>query len=229
MRLTLPGSSHYAPLVHLKKVTHIGTLNPSDKGMRGESYEGQGVSFSLHPDAWVAIARLGGTPWWEVDLTSCQILDGHQALDHARDGLAQWGVEQGLITPCAEFAVSWEDEEWGERVEMVFPSRQEALEEVQDRGEEFNLQERSGWAPTALLLESMGHAPDRAGQPCSDALACTLTVWAQRHGLDGVWWEDTFAPEQLSAPRGVIFKEKVGDLDFVKVHEPSRRSRAVPF
>lgn len=220
----LPGYSHPAPLACLGQVTHVGTLNPSDKGVRGESYEGRGLSFSVHPEDWEAIARLGGGSWWETDLTGRQILEGYQALEMARAGLADWGVREGLLTPCVSIVVSWEDDEWGQRVEMEFPTRQEALEEVEGLEEgEYDLEERPGWAPTRALLEAMGHRMERAGRPSPDALECTLTIWAERNGLDGVWWDDAYDPDRLSAPRGVVFKDKVPGLSFTQVKGPSFR------
>ena len=42
-------------------LTHIGTLNPKDKGRL--SYEGHGLSVSTCPEEWQRIARLGGLPW----------------------------------------------------------------------------------------------------------------------------------------------------------------------
>ena len=234
MSLQLPGSQTFIPLTSLEVVTHIGSLNPADKGLRGASYEGAGLSFSIHPEDWEAIAQLGGNDWWEVDLTGRQFVDGHQALRLASEGLATWGQANGLITSCQEFAVAWEDSEWEEMVEMVVPTLELAQAEVEDMAEvegmaedEFKITQRQGWAPTVKLLEAMRHMTSRAGEPCPDALQSVLTVWAEHHGLDGVWWEDTYSPEQLSAPRGVIFPDKVPELSFKKAREASARPRGL--
>ena len=87
---------------------------------------------------------------------------------------------------------------------------------AEDEQAQARLEERPGWAPTAALLEAMGHAPSRAGEPSPALMQAVATVWAQRAGLDGVWWEDTYAPERLSAPRGVIFPERVAAMGFVQ-------------
>lgn len=109
-------------------------------------------------------------------------------------------------------------------MEMEFSSRQEALEEVGHLDEgEYALTERPGWAPTKTLLEAMGHNVERADRPSPNALECALTIWAEKNGLDGVWWEDAYDPDRLSAPRGVIFKEKVPTFSFTKVESPSVR------
>lgn len=42
------------------KLVHVGSLRAADKGCRGDSYEGHGLSVSECPAAWVEIASLGG-------------------------------------------------------------------------------------------------------------------------------------------------------------------------
>lgn len=221
----LPGSSVPTPLALLGVVTHVGSLDETQKGVQGESYEGMGLSFSVHPEDWEVIARLGGNPWWEVDLSDRKIVDGHQAIAQSSSALTQWAVENDLVTRCEEFVLSYEDSEMGGRVEMVLASHEEALDEAEFI-EEGDIACRPGLAPTARLLEAMGHSVDRAGRPCSSALASVLTVWAQDQGFDGVWWEDDYSPDQLSAPRGVIFASRVPGLSFKCVRQPEFRARS---
>ena len=205
MSLVIPGSSRSAPMACLGCVTHIGTLDPSDKGVRGESYEGKGLSFSIHPESWESIARIGGGSWWETDLAGRKILDGYRALDGNADKFAAWGVREGLLTPCISFVVSWEDEEWGQRMEIELPSREQALEEVEHLEDgEYEIFNRPGWAPTRELLRAMGHNMDRAGRPSPDALEAALTIWAERNDLDGVCGKTPTTPIAL-VPQGGLY------------------------
>lgn len=223
---TLPGTARPVPLAPLDVVSHIGSLNPKDKGCQGESHEGLGLSISIHPEDWEAIARLGGNPWWEADASGLSVIEGHKALAQAGEGFKRWALDNGWAQECDEYVVSWEDEEVESRVEMVLPTHQEALEEVEYMEEgEYELLHRRGLTPTLKLLEAMGHSPVRAGKPSGDVLQSVLTVWAQEQGLDGVWWEDEYRPEVLSAPRGVIFPEKVPALSFRRVREAVVRRR----
>lgn len=74
---------------------HIGSLNPGDK--RGFSHEWQGLSVSLHPDAWEQIARLAG-PRWELSVPGNRFVDFHALDDAARDRIVAWGVERAIET-----------------------------------------------------------------------------------------------------------------------------------
>ena len=105
--LMLPGLQAPAPLAALGLVTHVGTFDPADKGRGGESYEGTGLSVSVHPEDWEAIARLGGCPWWEADLSDRRLLDGNAALANRESAWAAWGQGAGLVVPCTVFVVSW--------------------------------------------------------------------------------------------------------------------------
>lgn len=211
-----------APRALLKTVTHIGTLVARDKGQQGPSYEGDGVSFSVNPDAWVSIAKLGGSPWWEADVSGLSLLDGHALVQAHASSLADWAMEQGWITPAQEFVVSWFDDEANDTMEMVLGSRQAAEVEAEDL-EEAEIQERHGFAPTAKLVERMRHASRDVGMPKAGVLDDVATVWARENGFAGIWWNDVLDPARLSAPRGVIFPEHVGSVTFVSANQPRPR------
>jgi hypothetical protein len=54
-------------------------------------------------------------------------------------------------------------------------------------------------------------SPD-ARIPQQIAADYAVVLWAEALGYyDGVWWEETYDPSSLSAPRGVIFQGKIGD------------------
>jgi len=203
-----------APLATLGTVTHIGTLDLADKGNQGPSYEGDGVSFSIHPDAWESIARLGGQPWWTADVSELKLIDGHALVEQHARALANWGVDEGWITSVSEFVVRWWDDESDETMEMVLPTRAAANTEAEDM-EDATVLERKGWAPTAKLVERMRHSPRDVGRPKAKVIDDVATAWARQHGFAGVWWADDFAPSRLSAPRGVIFPEHVQAVGFV--------------
>lgn len=211
-------------LVMLSKVVHIGSLDAKDKGLRGPSHEGSGLSFSVHPEAWEMIAKLGGQPWWEADLGHLKILDGHAFIEHHRAQLQQWGVEEGLVERGEGFRVSWEDDEMG-FVSMLVDTEQEAQNECYER-DDMSVEGIPVLRPTIRLLEAMQHSIQRANKACLQVEQDLATVWAQRQGLHGVWWEDRLDPIQLSAPRGVIFPEHTCRVNFQEIErEAPRRAR----
>lgn len=218
----LPGMNiDNVDLVMLSKVVHIGSLNASDKGARGDSYEGSGLSFSVHPEAWEMIAKLGGQPWWEADLGHLKILDGHTFVERHRQALEQWGVDEGLVERGEGYRVSWEDEEMG-FVSMLVDTEQEAQNECYER-DDMSVEGIPVLRPTLQLLEAMRHSPQRANKACLQVEQDLATVWAQRHGLHGVWWEDRLDPIQYSAPRGVIFAQCVDMVHFQPTQPAAKR------
>ena len=221
MPVLVPSS---VPRAHLKTVTHIGTLVATDKGHQGQSYEGDGVSFSVHPAAWETIARLGGLPWWEADASSMALVDGHAFVKNAGQELAIWGLECGWVTPAVEWVVRWFDDESNDTLEMVLPTQEAAQEEAEDL-EGSEIVKRNGHAPTAALIERMRHSSKDVGRPKANVLDDVATVWAQDHGFTGIWWNDELNLGRLSAPRGVVFPEHVASVGFALVSPPHAKPR----
>lgn len=213
-------------LFRLRKITHIGTLDAADKGTRGESMEGTGLSVSRHPEAWERIAKLGGSPWWEADASGLRFLDGLKTLSEHKQALEQWGIDQGLATPATAYMVSWMDDEAEEERSFWCESREEAEDEA-DMLDEASIEECSTVCPTARLLEFMGHDASRAGKPTPAVHDDLATAWAHAMGLDGIWWNERLDPESLSAPRGVIFPEHVSRISWAKVKGPGVRARSL--
>lgn len=210
-------------LASLSTVTHIGTLDPSHKGIRGPSQEGLGVSFSLHPQDWERIAKLGGQPWWVADLSGCQVLDGHAFVKANAPALEQWGVANALVQPVSAWRVSWFDEEIDDTLCFLVASRDEAEQEAER--DDVTIEEIPGLAPTAALVQAMGAAAHDVGKPSLSALQDLATIWAQSEGLDGVWWDDIYDPQSLSAPRGVIFPDRVSAIGFTRQDNPTPQRR----
>lgn len=188
------------PVVAFAEVFHVGTLNEAER--KDASHEGDGVSVSLHPDDWISIARLGRGPVWSFDRADdepLRFLDWHNLTSEQRDGLRTWGASQGWVTRRQVYNVLWEDEDWpGETIFMPFDSEDEARYEAEGR-DDARIQPATAWRPTDTFPE----ARIDADVDPSDILAA-LYVREYRPDLDGVWWEDTYAPELLSCPRGVL-------------------------
>ena len=210
----------HVDLVMLTHVVHIGSLRPDDKGVRGDSQEGSGLSFSVHPDAWERIAKLGGQPWWEADLSHLRILDGHSFVERHRNELEEWGEAQGWVIRGEGYRVSWEDEDLG-FCSMVVDTEQEAQNEAYER-DDMSLEGISVLRPTMKLLEAMRHSPELAGKASSSAIQDLATIWAEQQGLHGVWWEDRLDPINYSAPRGVVFAPHTDKITFAPMARDAR-------
>lgn len=205
---------HNLPLVSLDEVFHVGTLNIDDRA--DWSYEGDGLSVSIHPDEWAQIAKLGRTTWvirkpeWE-DLT---FVSWHDLSSEDRDALRQWAHARGWVEQRQVFRVSWEDADWHDTVSMDFDSEPEACVEaefrIQNEDTDARVEPVTVWRPTATFPESR---TSRDADPTDVLLA--VYVRETRPDLDGVWWDDDFDPEGLSCPRGVL----VHDLSRYQTHQ----------
>lgn len=195
-------------------------MNHADKG--NQSFEGHGLSVSEHPDAWTAIAGLGGLPRWALERSGSgepAFLDWHRADVRLRDKFLAWGCAQGLCEPCRSWVMSYTDCDTEDEREMHFDDEGSAHVEADQRLEEkvrADVVERPGWrlAPSALAALSRDEAD------LCETQELVAILWAERcTDLDGVYWGDRLDPAALSAPRAVIFPSR---LDRWSVEEQGR-------
>lgn len=117
-------------LVALSRVYHVGSLDPADKGCHGESYEGDGLSMSVHPEAWIAIARLGGLPTWSTDIGRMCIVDGHELVRD--ESMMHWAAAGGWVTSIhGACRLTYFDVEFECTTSSLFRSRAEAEREAE--------------------------------------------------------------------------------------------------
>lgn len=217
------------PLFPLQHVVHIGTLDAAHKGW--DSYEGDGLSVSVHPDAWEAIARLGGQPRWGADVSSLRFLDGHRFVRGRAHALEEWGAQHGWIEPATLHEVSWVDAETEDRTFALFLDADDAQEEVamhEDQDEPCSVRQLKGFVPTPAFCTALRQRPHHALQPCVSLHDDLATIWAQQHGLEGVWWADRLDEAALSAPRGVVFPAHVPRVTWEPVETPAPGRRRAP-
>jgi len=185
------------PLRSLGRVCHIGTLNPADKG--DFSWEAHGLSVSLHPEEWEAIAKLGGLPWHLLERDGGVFLDYWALGRRARRRITHWGVQHGLVERQFVHARSWWDDELEDTMRSFHATRADAVEENDALDGEGNISRVVTHPGTAALEQRTGMtAPDL------DAFDAMLVCYVEdaHPDLDGVWWADRHGP--LSAPRGCI-------------------------
>lgn len=188
---------------------HVGTLEVAHKG--GTSFEGRGLSVSMHPEDWIDIARLGGLPTWSFDRSGNSFLDLHSLSEQQRQAIAEWGLAQGYVQTQTAWQVSWYDSEMDDTVGTLLTSQQEAQDEAEDR--------EDAHVSAQEVLVATENFPDptvRTGE--LDPFDVLVTVWAEQNtDFDGVWWEDDYSPETLSCPRGVILPSRLDRWNVTEV------------
>lgn len=200
-------------LVTFDEVAHVGTLDATDR--QDWSYEGEGLSVSVNPDDWSAIARLGDAPTWTLTRTDgepLRFVSWHDLDPRARTAVRAWGTEQGWIAEKTVYRVTYlgmDDNGYDTICSFEATTAEDAEEEaalcdVDPDHPDTDFLVTTAWRPTADF-------PDRRIGRDDDPTDVLLAhyVREQRPDLDGVWWADAYAPESLSCPRGVL----VHDLD----------------
>lgn len=195
----------------LSTVYHVGRLD-QPKRSGSFSYEGSGLSVSLHPDAWRRIARgqVSGDTWVLKKAKPKFLL----ATKTNKEKAVEWAVKNGWIDEAMRYRVSWFDDEMSDTMSTEFDSFEEAQVEAEDRGVEPE-------AVKSYVLAKKGIDYWRQAfqsEPDNSMAAEFAILWfAEERGYDGVWWNDKLDPNRLSAPRGVIFQSKLGEWSKQKI------------
>jgi hypothetical protein len=209
------------PIVELPAVYHVGAKPKRSGGKKRTtraSWEGSALSVSLHPAAWVRIARLGGARWWKLtrrDATPGRFVSMLD-LGGNRIKVLHEAERRGLLVRKRLWRLWWRDTEIDEDVYELYDDREEAEEYFVDAKAELldaRMESYSGWVATRLLTNQVGR-PSRIGRatdPALDEDLAILTVLETSGDVDGVWWDEELNPALHSAPRGGIFQSRLSD------------------
>ena len=194
------------PTIPLACVWHVGDLDRTKK--RRGSYEGSGLSVSLHPSAWRMIGEglvTGAT--WELRRIGGAFLDALELGEDSRSEFAEWGVASGYAEERPLWTWRYWDDDLDREVSQTFTSEEEARIESAEADEPV-LERMIGHVSTPKLdAETM---QDRETVGTRNVVDLLLPIYVERHtGLDGVWWSEELAPLTYSAPRGVIVRGRL--------------------
>lgn len=192
-------------------VYHVGNLDAPRKKPH-VSYEGSGLSVSLHPEEWRKIARghVSGDTWALSKEDPKFLLANKANQKKAR----KWAIENGWLKPQTRYQVSWFDDEMDDTMSMTFDSMEEAKEEAESH--EVEVEEIDS---VALDSKGLRYWKEAFSSEPKNSLAGDFAIlwYAEAKGYDGVWWNDRLDPVRLSAPRGVIFQSKLPEWSKTKV------------
>lgn len=205
--------THSLPTLTAGTLFHIGTLDPEHKGhFYSGSHEGHGVSVSHCPHAWCQIAKLGGSPLWEVTKAGAQFVDVHGFMDTPvlRRELSAWALLNGYATAEPRWKAWYQDEE----DESYSFSLHASLEEAENESTAEPPEDEADTRQVSVLVatEALGARVGGHLMPNPDATEQLLMVWLEdmHPEIDGVWWAERYNPDGYSAPRAAIFPAKLG-------------------
>ena len=183
---------------------HVGDMN--GKPWPTSSMEGLLLSCSPYPEDWRAIARLGQAPIWTL-----QRLDGKPPKlvnfrRLSRSDKKRWlakAQELDLIHSATLFkAQAGDDDQYTICL---------TLEEARQESESW-VKPTKGWLPKPAL-NKFWYGSEKENISPFFAMDAAFTFLAKQiPGIDGIWWDDSYDPGNLSAPRVGIFPEKVKRL-----------------
>lgn len=159
----------------------------------------------MHPDEWREIARgqvSGDT--WELTKPTGNFINAHKITGAGKRFVIAWGTEMGYLDLAVMYRVEWYDDEMEDTMTTLFPSYEEAAEEA-DYVDGAVTQVPGSPVATAKLDQVIGFKVE-------PMLAYDMVLTQYVEGMtdaDGIWWSDQFDPSRLSAPRGVIFADRV--------------------
>jgi len=188
----------------IPRVFHVGSLDVSKKSRN--SYEGAGLSVSLHPKDWQKIARLSGKTFI-LSKPGARFVDFRAFMKKNSDIVRQWGVEQGYLINKPTYRYYFTYDETGKRCYFEFETKEEAQGEIGEDDYRIRVNKKGCVATELLCLHSF-----RDSISLSEVLDLTGILFCEAAlDYDGVWWNELYKPELLSCPRGVIFLSKIND------------------
>lgn len=178
---------------------------------REGSMEGRGLSVSLHPISWMRI-HVPGSEGFILEGDG-RFLDALSLTEEEREAVWNFGVRSGMLARVTAYSVAYYDEELGETVEFMMPTRGKAEAKAEDLPDA-RIVEVDTTEATSLLADLSGHAPERRGIdriPPDFQFDLVLLQWCatKRPDLDGIWWREAHDPDRHSAPRGVILPTRL--------------------
>jgi hypothetical protein len=213
---------------------HVGTMDETRRGANyTTSYEGRLLSISNCPNAWRQIAHLDGDRTFALATGGKLLLDLHGLDDTAMSLIASWSESVGLAERTEVFrGWEWDADDGGWRF-SEYGTREEAESELRfflDLADGDPLPTKKLPKGKTSLVEPVDvisltrHGQDRSGwEAAGDASDIVAAFYAEDvlANLDdrviGVWWNERYAPQSLSAPRGGLFASALPKIEVTPV------------
>lgn len=198
------------PIYQTGTVYHVGQMDISKKN--DYSYEGDGLSVSLCPDAWKKISETtcGDThKLTKKNGEKGRFLDVRKLNKRNKQEILDYGRKLGLIEDTIMYCFTYFDDELEADCKVKFKDKEEAILEAEDFDiEEDKIYTEKDIIPTEKMKQSMQFSFDE--YKTFDILT---TLYAEQMGLDGCWWKDVLDVSRYSAPRGVILNSMLSEWE----------------
>lgn len=202
---------------------HVGSMDIKKKSRH--SYEGNGLSVSICPSAWESIARISNSKVWKLEKEDMKLLDYYEVPREVYDSITKWGIENGYLEEVyGRYAYSYYSEELGRDVSILCDNFTDAMEEVclediyatyedylnSDDGDEETVYPVKSYKATDKLQDSSLIEVDEGKYAEEQNFLLYLEKYTD---YDGVYWDEELDVLGLTAPRGVIFNNKLNSFN----------------
>ena len=193
------------PFLNISYTFHVGTLNRNLKQLN--SCEGAGLSVSNCPSVWMKITRF--EPDARViglENLKGKFLNFYDLSEIQLNEIRRWGVENGYLVPYTIYRYTYYDSEFECDMIMSFTDKERALQELCDESHE-QLEEVDSFVGTSKLA----HAQFQTDSTSIDPIQILTIQYIEENypDFDGVWFDEDLDIYRLSAPRGVIFNNRL--------------------
>jgi hypothetical protein len=200
--------------ISFNSLYHIGTLkkeNKSDTSLEGIN----GISISSDSNIWGEINDIhanGDT--FEFTKKDNIFVEAHSLSQKTKDLIMEWGVENGFLSSTTKYKYEYYDEDTELDSFFVFDTLDEALDDY-------------NYDDLTIFKEynATQKFKDIVGENNAWNLELMLSVYANTTtNFDGVYWNDESNKSKYSAPRGIIFEDKISSWSVNNLSLKSKKS-----
>lgn len=192
------------PILEFPELFHVGKFK--DGIQKYESHEGPLLSTSLHPQEWSEIARLTGDTYkiTKKNKDPFKLIDVIQVKTLGKN-LINWGVEKELVIldTLSWWIVPCDSNEDGNTRYCW----SQTPEECRDYEIEEDPIQKPVYLPSEILQKFWNQRQINSKSKITpwntyeNLLGFLVCIDRQNNPIDGLYWEENFQPELLSAPR----------------------------
>lgn len=197
------------PLINIKDdLYHVGSMDISKR--KNNSYEGRGLSISTAPDAWRSINRGNTTgDTYQLIKPNNSFIDMHKISKKQFKKLYAWGIDNGYLKNTTVYTYTYYDDEMDQDLSHEFVSYEKLLKELDIDEDEYT--EKLEYGEIEVNNDGVVITDKFKTTTGSDHLDLIVSIYAQENKLDidGLYWRDKLDIRKYSAPRGVIFDDKL--------------------